>query len=884
MPRDIVALVALVALASLASAPSPALAQVSNPVHHDRVVTGGNNKFLDRQTLPDTHDDDEAARPRDECPANVRLRWMTEVSSSVYATPVIADLHNDGHRQIVVPSFVHHLEVLEGENGARAGGAWPAFHKSTVHASPVVVDTRARGLEIMLPTYDGQVLFFDRDGDATRRRLTLPPLPVKRNWYVHLAPDHVDHSAPDVGAATQEAFASGFGKAEKENGRNGPTARKGSAPRRRLLRAEGVFEAEDEPAPGAEGEHELTAEAEASFAVFGDEDAYAEHAHAFGEVVRGEASDASEDEDADYENAWLGADGEPEGSRGIPHGDARQGVGRRAPADLAGFAEGAPGVAPPTRRARARAPGWEDESFTRPRFTPSPGSSADPNAVLVDAHLLCTPAVADVDGDGRDEIVLAVSYFFDKEYYDNPRHRGDVPEGVDDLGKYVANAIVVVDYETLATKWRAHLDLSTDTVSFRAYMYGAPTPADLDGDGRMEIVVGTSVGFLYVLRGEDGSVVRGWPKQMGEIQGQVAVADVDGDGEPELVAADTRGSVAAFRFSGEEAWETHLASLIAQGVTIGDVDGDGRMEVVVGTSSGAVHVLRGDTGAPSSPFPFRTGGRVMSPVLLTNLRGRSEARRGPGPDGETSNVGLTLVVTSFDGYVYVIDGARGCYDVLDIGETSYGSPLADDVTGSGSLSLVVATMNGNVYAFESADAPYDPLNAWTAQTHASNNVVARGGGNTYGVRGIERTYRDTRGTSIRVPFEILDARHLKSSKRGRGPYSVTVTATAPGFVRVVNATYDKPGRYVVTLDAPRTRSRGRVSIRVSDRHKLFAEDAYAVSFHARFYRALKWLLALPFAAATAAVITLAQNEDISAHFATNAGLIGARSARGLRED
>ena len=504
--------------------------------------------------------------------------------------------------------------------------------------------------------------------------------------------------------------------------------------------------------------------------------------------------------------------------------------------------------------------------------------------MLVDAHLLCTPAVADVDGDGRDEIVLAVSYFFDKEYYDNPRHRGDVPEGVDDLGKYVANAIVVVDYETLATKWRAHLDLSTDTVSFRAYMYGAPTPADLDGDGRMEIVVGTSVGFLYVLRGEDGSVVRGWPKQMGEIQGQVAVADVDGDGEPELVAADTRGSVAAFRFSGEEAWETHLASLIAQGVTIGDVDGDGRMEVVVGTSSGAVHVLRGDTGAPSSPFPFRTGGRVMSPVLLTNLRGRSEARRGPGPDGETSNVGLTLVVTSFDGYVYVIDGARGCYDVLDIGETSYGSPLADDVTGSGSLSLVVATMNGNVYAFESADAPYDPLNAWTAQTHASNNVVARGGGNTYGVRGIERTYRDTRGTSIRVPFEILDARHLKSSKRGRGPYSVTVTATAPGFVRVVNATYDKPGRYVVTLDAPRTRSRGRVSIRVSDRHKLFAEDAYAVSFHARFYRALKWLLALPFAAATAAVITLAQNEDISAHFATNAGLIGARSARGLRED
>ena len=878
MPRDIAALVALLVLASLASAPSPALAQVSDPVHHDRVVTDGNNKFLDRQTLPDTHDDDEAARPRDECPANVRLRWMTEVSSSVYATPVIADLHSDGHKQIVVPSFVHHLEVLEGENGARAGGAWPAFHKSTVHASAVVRDTQTRGLEIMLPTYDGQVLFFDRDGDpAPRRRLTLPPLPVKRNWYVHLAPDHVDHSAPDVGADTRETFESGFGKVEKEEPEE-PT------PRRHLLRVRvDEREVEDEPAPGAEGERELTAEAEASFAVFDDGNPYAD---AFGEVVHGEASDAWEDAISDYRNAWLGgAEGEPDVT-GIPRGDAGRGVGRRSPADLAGFAEGASGAAPPTRRA----PGWEDERFTRPRFTASADTGADPSAVFVDAHLLCTPAVADLDGDGRDEIVLAVSYFFDKEYYDNPRHRGEMPEGVADLGKYVANAIVVVDYETLETKWRAHLDLSTDTVSFRAYAYSAPTPADLDGDGQMEIVVGTSVGFLYVLRGEDGSVVRGWPKQMGEIQGQVAVADVDGDGEPELVAADTRGSVAAFRFSGEEAWETHLASLIAQGVTIGDVDGDGRVEVVVGTSSGAVHVLRGDTGAPSSPFPFYTGGRVMSPVLLTNLRAGGfggGAPRTDDADDARNAVGLTLVVTSFDGYVYVIDGARGCYDVLDVGETSYGSPLADDVTGSGFLSLVVATMNGNVYAFESADAPYDPLHAWQSQTHASNNLAARGGGAAYGVRGLERTYRDTRGTSLRVPFEILDARFARgetSKARGRGPYRATVTLTAPGFARVVNATYDAPGRYVVTVDIPRTRSRGRVSIRVADRHKLFAEDAYAVSFHARFYRALKWLLALPYAAATAAAIALARHADIPVRVAANAGLIGARHARGLRED
>ena len=53
-----------------------------------------------------------------------------------------------------------YLEVLEGEDGAKAGGEWPAFHKSTAHASPLVHDSGADA-HILLPTYDGEVLFFD---------------------------------------------------------------------------------------------------------------------------------------------------------------------------------------------------------------------------------------------------------------------------------------------------------------------------------------------------------------------------------------------------------------------------------------------------------------------------------------------------------------------------------------------------------------------------------------------------------------------------------------------------------------------------------------------------------------------------------------------------
>ena len=40
--------------------------------------------------------------------------------------------------------------------------------------------------------------------------------------------------------------------------------------------------------------------------------------------------------------------------------------------------------------------------------------------MYVDAHILCTPSIGDLDGDGHDELVVAASYFFDREYYDDP--------------------------------------------------------------------------------------------------------------------------------------------------------------------------------------------------------------------------------------------------------------------------------------------------------------------------------------------------------------------------------------------------------------------------------------------------------------------------------
>ena len=50
--------------------------------------------------------------------------------------------------------------MLEAADGAQAAG-WPAFHKSKLHASPLLYDVDSDGVQdILVATYDGQILAF----------------------------------------------------------------------------------------------------------------------------------------------------------------------------------------------------------------------------------------------------------------------------------------------------------------------------------------------------------------------------------------------------------------------------------------------------------------------------------------------------------------------------------------------------------------------------------------------------------------------------------------------------------------------------------------------------------------------------------------------------
>jgi WD40 repeat protein len=142
----------------------------------------------------------------------------------------------------------------------------------------------------------------------------------------------------------------------------------------------------------------------------------------------------------------------------------------------------------------------------------------------------------------------------------------------------------------------------------------SPAVADLDGDGRLEIAVGSWDGRMY-LWDDAGEPLPGWPVQTGDqIISSAALVDLNGDDRLDIIVGSKDGHLYGWTVEAQPlpGFPYDLGDHVFSSPWVGDLEGDGRADIVVGADNG-IHLLRnvGPLGRTAWPMfhrdPQRTG-------------------------------------------------------------------------------------------------------------------------------------------------------------------------------------------------------------------------------------------------------------------------------------
>jgi hypothetical protein len=348
-----------------------------------------------------------------------------------------------------------------------------------------------------------------------------------------------------------------------------------------------------------------------------------------------------------------------------------------------------------------------------------------------------SPAAADFDGDGDKEIVIGSR------------------DGMLYVIGYDGASWSVIWSRQVADDFVAQGAPSTCENTAITEIQSSAAIADLDGDGRLDIVL--TVGgnpsrhrnggvLVYSFDGPwSFSMIPGWPQpridEIGAGEGirypdgcwdgfssSAAVGDLDGDGDLEITTLALNRRIYAWHHDGVpvDGWPLHRNNddLLLRGSesspALGDIDDDGLVEVIVSTHSppwdgsnppyfpqATVWAINGDSSNVPN-WPVIAENNVSSSPALGDIDGDGDLEVVLG-SGRTIEEGMGNMVYAWHGDGSVVDG----WPITTAGDM-LASPALGDIDGDDDLEIVIGCgVPGNpaectlLYAWHGNGAPVD---------------------------------------------------------------------------------------------------------------------------------------------------------------------------------
>lgn len=244
-----------------------------------------------------------------------------------------------------------------------------------------------------------------------------------------------------------------------------------------------------------------------------------------------------------------------------------------------------------------------------------------------------------------------------------------------------------------------------DTKSFSAGMAAA---ADLDGDGKHEIVFGCyrNDGGIYALNAEDGSLLWSFFPNVPPDEGCNDVApliyDVNNDGQVEVIIASscTPKTFCLNGKTGQIIWQANTKGSDSP-PTIADLNNDGKLEILHGEFLGWVRCLDAESGALLWNLPVDLNSWIQTAPTIVDVN----------DDGQLDFVVGTWEFDNMDS-LYAFNGKtrEKIWSIPIHGHIYHGTAIAD-FDNDQKPELLVGSYNSNLYCINGEDGTIE----WTYQ-------------------------------------------------------------------------------------------------------------------------------------------------------------------------